>query len=117
MRRILTGQLTAALSPFREQLARCPGRHSQAGFGGGTADAPGLEEQPLLLLDVETFDGKVRIVDSSLAFPGSASGAFAACAQQLLRGQLVAAPAAVAGDHTRIAFAVDSVEGEPPDRR
>jgi len=109
MRHVFSSQLTSGLSGLRAHLEKCPDRPAHGGFGGNGTYVPGVEEMTLLMLEVEMLDGRVKIVDAPLAMPGSTSDAFAACVQQTLRGQVIAVPAAAAGDRARIAFPLDPV--------
>ena len=68
------------------------------------------------MLDVETFDSEVKIVDATVATRGAATDAFLACAQSILREQILFAPAAGPGDRLRIPLDLGSLalEASPP---
>jgi hypothetical protein len=144
-RAALTNELGAAMSGLRPQLERCPDQHLQragevtaaqakmielvqrqlAGGGNGEMvqpqlaggeDQEGATELPTIMtLEVETYDSQVKIVDAALAMPGSASDAFVACARQVLRGQIIAVPAAPTGQHLRVPVDLGGagIEGQP----
>ena len=56
----------------------------------------------ILMLQVETLAGALRIVDAPVQTQGSASPGAVACVQGLLRGQVVPAPGAKPGERHRI---------------
>ena len=56
----------------------------------------------VLMLQVETLAGAVRIVDAPVEAQGSASPGAVACVQGIFRGQVVPAPGAKAGERYRI---------------
>jgi hypothetical protein len=58
----------------------------------------------VLMLEVETQHGSVRIVDAPVETRGGASDGLIACAQQALRGQVVPAPQAVPGSRHRVRY-------------
>jgi hypothetical protein len=131
-RAALTNQLGAAMSELTARLEKCPDQHIHRGgevtatqakmietvqrqiAGGGDREivAPQIagrddrvsqtELPTIMMLEVETYDSQVKIVDAALAMPGSASDAFVACARQVLRGQIIAVPAAPTGEHLQI---------------
>lgn len=59
---------------------------------------------PTLMLEVETLQGSVRIVDAPVETRGGASDGLIACAQQVLRGREIPIPQARAGARHRILF-------------
>ena len=83
-------------------------KHQLMGAGGSEAVPPEIasandrELPTIMMVDVETYDSQVKIVDAALAMAGSASDAFVACARQVLRGQILLAPAAPPGEHLQI---------------
>jgi hypothetical protein len=58
----------------------------------------------LFMLDVETLDSQVKVVNATLAMRGGASEAYVACAEQVLRGQILFVQASVPGERMRIPF-------------
>ena len=121
-------QLSARAEPTADQKKLIQRVQRQIASGGdgefsenpvpaGKGDEAGSEYPTILMLEVETFDSQVKIVDAALAMRGSASDAFLACAQQVLRGQIVFAPAAANGDHLRIPVDLSSPTLEAPPQR
>lgn len=101
-------ELRTAMSDLKTQrLEQC--------FGGTTPD-PGSalaaqEEQgtipdttPVLLLQLETLDGSVRIDDVAVKAPGSASPRTLDCAVSALRGTTLRIPQATAGSRHRFLY-------------
>jgi hypothetical protein len=131
-RATLTNELGAGIGGLKSQLERCPDQHIHRGgeasatqqkmiefvkrqiasgggreipppeIGGGEDKGGATELPTIMMLEVETYDSQVKIVDAALAMPGSASDAFVACARQVLRGQIIAVPAAPTGEHLQI---------------
>jgi hypothetical protein len=64
----------------------------------------------IMMLEVETSNSQVKILDADLATPGSATDAFMACARQVLRGQIITVPAAPPGAHLRIPVDLDGAQ-------
>lgn len=58
----------------------------------------------VLLLEVETIQGALRIVDAPVEARGGASDGLIACAQRVLRGHVVPVPGTRAGTRHRIQF-------------
>jgi hypothetical protein len=91
--------------------------------GGGNGEEMPVElavseekELPtILMLEVETYDSQVKILDVALAMSRAASEAFVACARQVLRGQIIVVPAATPGEHLQIPLDLDGtgVAGQP----
>lgn len=101
----------------RQIASRGDGESIQDPVPVGEGQEGGGEYPTILMLEVETFDSQVKIVDAALAMRGSASDAFLACAQQVLRGQILFAPAAASGDHLRIPVDLSSPTLEAPPQR
>jgi hypothetical protein len=129
------------LGPLKPRLERCPDQdlhragevtatqqrfidfvqHQIMGGRNGEETPPQIavgedKELPtILMLEVETYDSQVKILDVALAMAGAASDAFVACARQVLRGQIIVVPAATPGEHLRIPVDLDGtgVEGQP----
>ena len=99
-------QLMRGLNALRGRLAACVEEDQQSG-----PDRPGRRPGMLprkvagvvLVLDVETLDGAVRIVDAQAPRQGTKEGA-ADCAQRILGGLTLPAPAAQAGERHRVEF-------------
>jgi hypothetical protein len=67
----------------------------------------------LFMLDVETLDSQVKVVNATLAMRGGASEAYVACAEQVLRGQILFVQAAVPGERMRIPLDLGGPGGAP----
>jgi hypothetical protein len=57
---------------------------------------------PVLVLQVETMNGAIRIVDAPVEARGDASDGLLACAQSKLRGKVVEAPGTRPGERFRV---------------
>jgi len=130
MRATLRSELGEGLSDLKSQLEKCPDQHiHRGGEGSATPDLATMMEivqrqlaggedkesapprpPTILMLEVETSNSQVKIVDAALAMPGSASDAFMACARQVLWGQIITVPAASPGEHLRIPVDLDGAE-------
>ena len=94
MSKFLRRELAGGSGGLRAALVRCAGRES-------------LRGQPaVLMLEIESLDGEVRIVDAPVRTRGDASDALVACAQGALRNQVIRAPEARPGDLHRMPFAL-----------
>jgi predicted transcriptional regulator len=98
------------LSELQPRLAACfdevaQSRHGATAFSR-TTDYTGQETggTPVLVLEIETGPGRVRIVDAPVETQGGASDGLVACAQQVLRGRVVAAPGVEAGQRARLTY-------------
>jgi hypothetical protein len=98
----------AALGP---QLGACFDEGTRSRFGGARHTAPegqGAADDEggavVLLLELETLDDQVRIVDAPVQSAGGASDGLLACAQQVLRGQTLAAPGIHGGTRHRVPY-------------
>lgn len=101
IRRLVRKALLAA--PVEARLARCVDQ--AGGFGGPAAPGSISRGKPaLLVLDLEALGGEVRIVDAQVREWGAASEATLACARDVLRGQIVAAPTARRGERVWMPF-------------
>ncbi len=67
----------------------------------------------LFMLEVETLDSQVKVVNATLAMRGGASEAYVACAEQVLRGQILFVQASVPGERMRIPFDLGGPGGAP----
>jgi hypothetical protein len=132
MRATLTSELGAGLSDLKSQLEKCPDQHiHRGGEGSATLDLATMMEiaqrqiaggedmesatprlPTILMLEVETSNSQVKIVDAAPAMPGWASDAFMACARQVLCGQIITVPDAPPGEHLRIPVDLDGAEIE-----
>lgn len=72
-------------------------------------------QETVLTLDVVILDAQMQVVDADVLTPGSASGAFIACAQSTLRGQVLPAPAAKPGARIRMPLRLGFRTGDTPD--
>ncbi len=82
----------------------------QRQFAGGEDKESATQLPTIMMLEVETSNSQVKIVDAALAMPGSASDAFMACARQVLRGQIITVSTAPPGGHLRIPVDLDRAE-------
>jgi hypothetical protein len=100
------------LNELQPRLAACFDEDVQARFGREpvtrTADYAPLEDQgtTILMLQVETRPGEIRIVDAPVETRGGASDGLLACAQRVLRGHAVASPEARAAGRHRVLFSL-----------
>jgi hypothetical protein len=126
-RAAVINELGAAIGALQSRLEQCPdqpthrGQESArqqkliefvtrqlTGAGGSEALPPEIasandrELPTIMMVEVETFDSQAKIVDAALAMAGSATDAFVACARQVLRGQILFAPATLPGEHLQI---------------
>ena len=90
-------QFKARMDALGARLERCPDRYAQGGFGGSEGQGHHPGELTMLMLEIATLDGKVEIVDVPLESNGSVSAGLVACARQMLRGQVIAAPVVKTG--------------------
>jgi hypothetical protein len=72
--------------------------------GDTVAQDHGPPDQGVLVLEIETLDGKVRIADAPLGTNGSPSDEYASCAQKAVVGQVIPVRDAKVGSHMRMAF-------------
>ena len=59
---------------------------------------------PVLVLQLETMNGAIRIVDAPVEARGRASNGQLACVQSKLRGHVVDAPGTRGGDRFRLLY-------------
>ncbi|HET9551358.1 MAG TPA: hypothetical protein VFP50_00180 [Anaeromyxobacteraceae bacterium] len=99
----------AVLGGLREvwpRLARC-GAPGVQGFGGDAADEQAVQGRSYLVVDVETLDGRARILEVEGA--GEVGDGYATCARSALRGEIVTARDAPPGRRVRMAVPVRPV--------
>ena len=101
--RALRRELNAGLTDSRSRLASCPDSAGEEISGVEDGERFVVRRPPALLLEVATRDGAVEILDVR-ENQGRASEAFLACARSVLRGRVVHAESAKAGDRMRIPF-------------
>jgi hypothetical protein len=105
-------QLLNGLNGVRGQLAACLDRDRRAGIGrtspaqGRMAVPPQRVGRPVLVLEVETLPGAVRILDAPVVDRQGASDGLVDCAQGVLRGLTVRAPAAQPGARHRVQYSM-----------
>ena len=98
------------LNELEPQLSACFDEVTQARWGpqGFTAvqdyERSNDRGTTVLMLELETLQGAVRIVDAPVETRGNASDGLITCAQHVLRGQVVPAPEARAGSRHRLQF-------------
>jgi len=104
----LGGALGAALADLEPDLSACFGKESQARHAlehyTMTKDHSPLGDvgATILVLQVETQDGRATIVDAPVETMGDASDGLVACAQRVLRGRSFLAPGTKAGAKYRV---------------
>jgi hypothetical protein len=96
------------LNELQPQLAACfdeevQARHGAAGVTAVRDLAPQADQgTTVLVLELETQAGAVRIADAPVEARGGASDGLLACAQRVLRGKVFDAPGAHAGARHRL---------------
>jgi hypothetical protein len=104
----LGGALGAALADLEPDLSACFGKESQSRHAlehyTMTKDHSPLGDvgATILVLQVETQDGRATIVDAPVETLGDASDGLVACAQRVLRGRSFPAPGTKAGAKYRV---------------
>jgi hypothetical protein len=100
--------VNGAINDLQPSLSACFDEVSQSQHGqvpfSRTADFKGQEGAgtPILVLELETGAGRVRIVDAPVDTQGSASDGLVACAQRLLRGRVIEGPGVQPGQRARL---------------
>ncbi len=96
------------LNELHGELSACFDEDAQARNAGSSVAAVG-DRSPqadagvtVLMLQLETMNGAIRIVDAPVEARGGASDGLLACAQSKLRGRVVPYPDARAGDRHRL---------------
>jgi hypothetical protein len=98
------------LNELHPALSECIGEDSQARHGtaavSAVQDAQPQDDSgvPVLVLQLETMNGAVRIVDAPVESRGRASDGQLACVQAKLRGHVVGAPGTRGGDRFRMLY-------------
>jgi hypothetical protein len=100
-------EIMGGLDDFQGRIARCVDVDVQARHG--TLPVSGLDgadelAPPSLMLELETLDGEVRIVDAPVEARGRADDGLFACAQKVLRGQTITAASAHRGQRIRLLY-------------
>ena len=106
--RVLRKTIRKALlaAPVQSRLARCV--DGDVGFGGDAAPGRIPRARPAVLtLELETRRGEVRIAEAQVQSWGGASEPIVACARDVLRGKVVAAPVAQPGRRLRMPFTLN----------
>lgn len=102
-------QLLSGLNAVRPRLAACVDQErrsrAQPTPAQGRRPAPAIG-RPVLMLEIETSPGTVRILDAPVADRRGASDALVECAQGVLRGLTVDAPASRQASRHRIAYSM-----------
>ena len=103
--------LGRGLNELKDRLDVCFDEDVQARHGQDavtrTRDNAPIEEDgqtTILMLQLETQRGTVRIVDAPVETQGPASDGLVACAQRILRGLVIEAPGAKPGQRHRVLF-------------
>jgi hypothetical protein len=98
------------LNELKDLVSACFDEDAQARHGLGAVSLT-RESQPLLdtgttvlVLNIETVRGGARIVDAPLETRGGASDGLVSCAQRALRGKMLDAPDAKAGERLRLLY-------------
>ncbi|HTN54482.1 MAG TPA: hypothetical protein VML50_18885, partial [Anaeromyxobacter sp.] len=100
-------EIRAGLDDLAPRLSRCAEAEVQARHGGQEVSGlQGADEKgaPALMLEIETLDGEVRIVDAPVETRGQADDGLFACAQRALRGQVIPAASARPGSRIRLLY-------------
>jgi hypothetical protein len=100
-------EISSALDDLQGRLATCTNVDVQARHGATPVTGlDGADEQspPALMLELETLDGEVRIFDAPVENRGKADDGLFACAQKVLRGQVLPAPSARRGQRIRLMY-------------
>jgi hypothetical protein len=107
------GAVHRALLELKDTLDVCFDEDVQARHGGvavtRTRDNAPIEEDgqtTILMLQLETQWGAVRVVDAPVETQGPASDGLIACAQRILRRQVIEVPGVKAGQRYRVLFSL-----------
>jgi hypothetical protein len=114
MRKFAGRQFVAAVDGLAARLAKCPDRYVQRGFGTSPVGDQVVDQFTMLVLDVATHGGKMEILDVPPQSNGSVSAALVGCAQEMLRGQVIPAPAAREASRTQYAIFLAPAMVESP---
>jgi len=96
-------ELHPALSACAEEDAQS--RHGTSAISAVQDSQPADDAGvPVLVLQLETMNGAIRIVDAPVETRGGASDGLLACAQSKLRGRVVEAPGTVGGQRYRLLY-------------
>ena len=104
------GVVSEFLAEAQEQITECfdeavQSRHGQVPVSRSPTDRNEDVDGPtLLVLHLETRPGEIRIVDAPVEVQGGASDGLIACAQRILRGQVIATPGATKVGRARMVF-------------
>lgn len=81
-------------------------RYGQTGYTAAKEEYAAVDENgsTIFMLQLETLDGQVRIVDAPVESRGGASDGLLSCAQSVLRGQTFASPGAKPGSRMRVPY-------------
>ncbi len=108
----LGGAIGRGLNEIQSRLSACFDEDTAARFGSQPrslsrdASLPEGSSTPVLVLQIETGSGDVRIVDAPVDAQGTASDGVIACAQSVLRGRRFAFPQAVPGQRYRLLYSL-----------
>ncbi len=106
------GALGRGLNEIQPRIAACFDEDTQARHGqkavSETKDYAPMPDYgtTVLMLQVETQAGHVRIVDAPVETRGTASDGLIACAQGVLRGRTFEAPGAMPGERHRLLYSL-----------
>jgi hypothetical protein len=104
--------LNQDLNELHPALSECIGEESQARHGASAVsavqDAQPQDDSgvPVLVLQLETMNGAIRIVDAPVESRGRASVGQLACIQSKLRGHVVDAPGTAGGERYRLLYTI-----------
>jgi hypothetical protein len=103
--------LKAQLRELQPEISACFDEDVQARHGpsGVVEAAPrdqveGEGSRPVLILQIETSVGEMRIVDAPVRSRGTAGDGLIACAQRVLRGRTFAASVSRPGERIRLLY-------------
>ncbi|MEI6225678.1 MAG: hypothetical protein WCS72_13040 [Deltaproteobacteria bacterium] len=98
------------LAEAQEQITECfdeevQSRHGQIPVSRSPTDRSEDADGPtLLVLHLETRPGEIRIADAPVEVQGGASDGLVACAQRVLRGQVISTPGSTKVGRARLVF-------------
>jgi hypothetical protein len=102
--------VSGELADLQPRLSECfdettQSRYGQIAFSRTQDFTPsGGAGTTILVLQLEMSAGQVRIVDAPVESQGGAPDGLVACAQEVLRGQVIRAPGAKPGQRARLMF-------------
>jgi hypothetical protein len=103
--------ISTQLRELQPEITACFEEEVQARHGPlGVAEAAPRDQlesdggRPVLILEVETTDGEIRIVDAPVRSRGTAGDGLIACAQRVLRGRTFPGRVSRPGERLRLLY-------------